>query len=171
MARPAKPAEAVEPDEAAEAAPAGKSKKKLFIIVGAIVVLLGGGGAAAWFFTQPDGEPKEAKEAKEKPQTAPVYLALEAFTVNLQDGERYMQIDITLQVADQMQVDAIKLHMPRVRSRLLTLLSSKHAEELVTAEDKQKLAREIKAQINLPFYAEGKPQQVDDVLFTSFVIQ
>jgi len=34
MARPAVPAEAVEPDEAAEAAPAGKSKKTLFIIIG-----------------------------------------------------------------------------------------------------------------------------------------
>ena len=166
MAKPATPA--VEPDEAAEAAPARKSKKKLFIIIGVMVVLLGGGGAAAWFFTRPDGHPKEAKE---KPQTAPVYLALETFTVNLQEGDQYLQIDITLQVADQVQVDAIKLHMPRVRSRLLELLSSKHAEELASAEDKQKLAQKIKAQINLPFYAKGKPQQVDDVLFTSFVIQ
>ena len=115
MAKPAAPAQAVEPDEAAEAAPAGKSKKKLFIIIGALVVLLGGGGAAAWFFTQSDGAHKEAKE---EPQKAPVYLALDTFTVNLQDGERYLQIDITLQVAEQAQVDAIKLHMPRVRSRL-----------------------------------------------------
>lgn len=169
MARPAVPAEAVEPDEAAEAAPAGKSKKKVFIIIGALVVLLGGGGgAAAWFFTQQDGT---AKKAEETPQKAPVYLALETFTVNLQDGEQYMQIDITLQVADQAQVDAIKLHMPRVRSRLLALLSSKHAEELVTVEDKQKLAQEIKAQVMQPFDPKGKPQQLDDVLFTSFVIQ
>lgn len=169
MARPAAPAEAVEPDEAAEAVPAGKSKKKLFIIIGALVVLLGGGGAAAWFFSQPDDTPKDAKE--ETPQKAPVYLALDTFIVNLQDGEQYLQIDITLQVAEQAQVDAIKLHMPRVRSRLLALLSSKHAEELATTADKQTLAQEILAQINLPFYAKGIPQQVNDVLFTSFVIQ
>lgn len=164
MARPAVTAEA---DEAAEAAPAGKSKKMLFII-GALVVLLGGGGAAAWFFTQSDGAPKEAKA---KPQQPPVYLALETFTVNLQDGERYMQVDVTLQVADQAQADVIKLHMPRVRSRLLALLSSKHAEALTTAADKQALAQEILAQVTLPFNAQAKPQQVDDVLFTSFVIQ
>ncbi|MBU1394667.1 MAG: flagellar basal body-associated FliL family protein, partial [Gammaproteobacteria bacterium] len=113
MARPAVPTEAAEPDEAAEAAPAGKPKKKLFIIIGALVVLLGGGGAAAWFFSQQDDTPKDAKEAQEKPHTAPIYLALETFTVNLQDGERYMQVDVTLQVTDQAQVDAIKLHMPR----------------------------------------------------------
>ena len=168
MARPAAPAAPVEPDEAAEAVPAGKSKKKLFIIIGALVVLLGGGGAAAWFFSQPDDSPREAEE---KLQKAPVYLALETFTVNLQDSEQYMQVDITLQVPDQAQVDAIKLHMPRVRSRLLTLLSSRHADELVSAADKLKLAQEIQAQVVQPFDPKGKPQQVDDVLFTSFVIQ
>jgi flagellar FliL protein len=165
MARPAAPAE---PDEAAEAVPAGKSKKKLFIVIGALVVLLGGGGAAAWFFSQPDDTPKEAEE---KPQKAPVYLALETFTVNLQGGDQFMQIDITLQVPDQAQADAIKLHMPRVRSRLLVLLSSRHADELVSTVDKLKLAQEIQAQVIQPFDPKGKPQQVDDVLFTSFVIQ
>lgn len=162
MAKPA------EPDEAAEAAPAKKSKKKLFVILGALVVLLGGGGAAAWYFTQGGGTHKEAKA---EPAQPPVFLPLETFTVNLQDGEQYLQTDITLQVADQAQVDAIKLHMPRVRSRLLTLLSSKRAEELATAEDKAKLAQEILAQINQPFAAKGAPQQVSDVLFTSFMIQ
>jgi flagellar FliL protein len=164
----AKPAEPAEVDEAVEVAPAGKSKKKLFVILGVLVILLGGGGAAAWFFTQ-GGE--SHKEEKVEPAKPPVFLPLETFTVNLQEGEQYLQTDITLQVLDQAQVDAIKLHMPRVRSRLLTLLSSKYADELVTAEDKKKLAQEIQAQINLPFYANGQPQQVNDVLFTSFVIQ
>jgi len=163
----ARPPVTAEPDEAAEAAPAGKSKKMLFII-GALVVLLGGGGAAAWFFTQSDGAPKEAKA---KPQQPPVYLALETFTVNLQGGDQFMQVDVTLQVADQAQADAIKLHMPRVRSRLLALLSSKHAGALTTAADKQTLAQEILAEVNQPFNTQAKPQQVDDVLFTSFVIQ
>ena len=106
-----------------------------------------------------------------KGATGTVYLALDTFTVNLQEGERYMQVDVTLQVADQAQADAIKLHMPRVRSRLLALLSSKHAGALTTAADKQALAQEILAQVKLPFDAKAKPQQVDDVLFTSFVIQ
>lgn len=167
MARPAASAEAVEPDEAAEAAPARKSKK-MPLIIGALVLLLGGGGAAAWFFTQ-SGAP--SGEAEQEPPKPPVYLALDTFTVNLQDDAQYMQIDITLQVADQAEADAIKLHMPRVRSRLLALLSSKHADDLITAEDKQKLAQEIQAQVKEPFNLKGKPQQVDDVLFTSFVIQ
>jgi len=165
MAAPAEPAV---PDETVEAAPVRKSKKKLFIVIGILLVLLGGGGAGAWFFTQGSHAPKKAEVEQPK---MPIFLALETFTVNLQDGDQYLQTDITLQLTDQVQVDDIKLHMPRIRSRLLTLLSSKHAEELVTAEDKKKLAQEILAQVKQPFYAQGKPQQVDDVLFTSFVIQ
>ncbi|HEX7971541.1 MAG TPA: flagellar basal body-associated protein FliL [Thiobacillus sp.] len=159
-----------EPDESAESAEAApkKSKKKLFILSVALMLLLGGGGAAAWFFTQGS---HSSREAEAEPAKAPVFLPLEAFTVNLQDGEQFLQTDITLQVPDQAQMDDIKLNMPRVRSRLLTLLSSKHADELATAEDKKKLAQEILAQVKQPFDPKGKPQRVDDVLFTSFVIQ
>lgn len=166
MAAPAVPAES---DEAAEAAPQRKSKKKLFIIIGILAVLLGGGGAGAWFMTR--GDDTHNEEAKAEPATAPVFLALETFTVNLQSEEQFLQTDITLQVSDQAEVDAIKLHMPRVRSRLLSLLSSKHADELTTTQDKEKLAQEIMALVNQPFAAKGAPQQVSDVLFTSFVIQ
>ena len=165
MARPAEPAEL---DEAMETAPAGKSKKKLFLILGILVVLLAGGGGAAWFFTQDDGTPKEAKVA---PPKAPIFMPLDTFTVNLQDGDQYLQIDITLQATDPAQIDALKLHMPRIRSRLLSLLSSQYADELVTAEDKEILAQLVLAEVNQPFTPKGKPQQVEDVLFTSFVIQ
>ncbi|MHB0975499.1 MAG: flagellar basal body-associated protein FliL [Thiobacillus sp.] len=162
MAEPAVPIEAVDD---AEAAPAGKSRKKLLVVIIALVVLTGG-GAGVWYFTQGGHAAKEAP-----PQKVPVYLALDTFTVNLQGGEQYLQTDLTLQVADQAQADAIKVHMPRVRSRLLTLLSGKQADELASATDKKKLAQEILAQVKQPFDPNGKPQQVDDVLFTSFVIQ
>ena len=163
MAAPAVPVEAV---EAAEAAPVRKSKKKLFIVIGALVVLLGGGGAGAWFFTQDSHAPKEAA-----PPKVPVYLPLDTFTVNLQGGEQYLQTDITLQVADEAEVEALKLHMPRIRSRLLSLLSSKSADSLSTEADKKKLVQEILVQVKQPMDPKGKPQKVDDVLFTTFVIQ
>lgn len=164
MARPEKPVEVVE-----EAAPPKKSKKKLFIIIGVAIVLLGGGGAAAWFLTQGSGPDK--KEEHVEPAKPPVFLPLETFTVNLQGGEQYLQTDITLQVADEAEVEALKLHMPRIRSRLLSLLSSKSAESLSTEADKQKLVQEILVQVKQPLDPKGKPQKVDDVLFTTFVIQ
>jgi flagellar FliL protein len=164
MAKPAPPAEVVD----AEAVPAKKSKKKLFIMIGVALLLLGGGGAAAWFLTQGS---HDSKEAHVEPPKAPIFLPLETFTVNLQGGEQYLQTDITLQVADEADVEAFKLQMPRVRSRLLTLLSSQSAEGLSSPESKKKLVKDILVQMKLPFDPNGKPQQVTDVLFTTFVIQ
>lgn len=158
-----------ERDEALEAAPPKKSKAKLFVILGLLLVVLGGGGAAAWYYLKGSGDGHaEAKPAKVEP---PQFVPLETFTVNLQDSEQYLQVDITLQVPDAASVDAVKQHMPRVRSRLLALLSSKHAEELFTPEDKARLAQEIRAEIMKPLHPSIQPPKVDDVLFTSFVIQ
>lgn len=166
MAKPEAPP--VEVDDTGEATPTGKSKTKLIVLLALVLLVLGGGGGAAWYFMSPGDAPKEAKAA---PPKAPVFLALDTFTVNLQGGDHYLQADITLQVTDQAQVDALKLHMPRVRSRLLTLLSSKHPDELITPEHKLRLALEIMDQVQQPLHPDGKPQLVDDVLFTSFVIQ
>ena len=163
MAQPAVAvAEAASPDAAAPK----KSKKKLLIMIGAITLLIGG-GAAAWLLMS--GE--DSKAAKVEASPVPVFMPLEPFVVNLQGGEQYLQTDITLQLEDEAQMAEIKLHMPRVRSRLLTLLSSMDAERLASEEDKIKLAQAIKTQVQRPFDSKGKPQKVKDVLFTSFVIQ
>lgn len=156
--------------EALAQAPAGRSKKKLFLILGIAVAVLGGGGASAWYFIQKDTGHKEAKTEPAKP---PIFINMEPFTVNLQPegGEQYLQVAFTLQVPDNAQTEVIKLHMPQVRSRLLLLLSGKKASEISSVEGKHKLAEEIINEVNKPFNPKGKPQAVSGVFFTSFVIQ
>jgi flagellar FliL protein len=150
---------------------APKSKKKLFIIIGVAVALLGTGGAAAWHFMAPHDASK--KEAEHKPALPPVFLNIERFTVNLQpDGsEQYLQAEIVVQVKNEETVELLKLHMPQVRSRLLMLLSSKTAEDISTMEGKNKLLGDMVVQLKLPFSKGEKPQEIDSVLFTDFVIQ
>ena len=176
----AKPKAAPKADEAS-AAPAG-SKKKLIVIAAAAVLLLGGGGGAAWYFMHAGGDaaaaehdsPKESKKKKKKdPSAKPEYVPVEAFTVNLQpeNGEQYLQVQFTLQVAGAEQATLIKDNMAIVRNRVLLLLSSKKASEISTLEGKQQLAAEIEAVIKDPFENDGDEQEVTDVLFTSFIIQ
>lgn len=156
------------------AAPA-TSKKKLILLIAAVLLLLAG-GAAAWYFmgakkaAHADSKPAAPEVDHSKP---PVFIVMEPFTVNLQtEGvEQFLQASFTLQTFDQAQVELIKLYMPQVRSRLLLLLSSKKAEDILTAEGKKKLADDIMEQVNQPF-ANGMPKQnVTAVFFTSFVIQ
>lgn len=152
-------------------APAGKSKKKLIIIIAAAVLLLGGIGGGAVMFLSKKKPAKE--ETKTEVAKAPVFLPLEPFVVNLQSelGEKYLQVQMTLQVEDEAQVNVIKANLPQVKSRLIMLLSSKNAEGLLTPEGKDELIKEITEQVNLPFVPKGEPQKVSGVFFTSFVVQ
>lgn len=150
--------------------PVAKPKKKRLLIIGVALALLGSGGAGAWYFTQQNSDPGAAKA---EPPALPVFVSLEPFTVNLQpdNGEQYLQVALTLQVSDEAQTELIKLHMPQVRSRLLLLLSSKQASEILTVEGKNHLASEIIAQLKQPFTPKAAPQNIRSVFFTSFVIQ
>lgn len=158
-------------DTKGDAAPQ-KSKKKLFLMLGIGLVVLGAGGGGAWFFTH-NSNNSAHKVAKEEPAKPPIFINLDSFTVNLQpeEGEKYLQIALTLQVTEQSQMDLIKLQMPQVRSRLLTLFSSSKASEISTAEGKKALSQEIITLVNQPFSPNGAPQTVSGVFFTSFIIQ
>ena len=167
-----------DPKADAGLAPPGASKKKLLIIVLAAVLVAGGiGGGAAWYFLHGKADKEEAAPSKKKHAASkagpPVFVPIDSFTVNLQpeNGEQYLQIAFTLQASSAEEMDLIKVNMPKVRSRLLLLLSGKKASELNTVEGKQQLAAEIVAQVNQPFDEKGPEQDVTDVLFTAFIIQ
>lgn len=158
--------------EVAEEVAAPASKKKLIIIVAAVLLLAGGGGAG-WFLTHQKADHKKEEVKHEEPAHAPVFVTLETFTVNLQadPDEKFLQLDLSLQVPTPEAAEAIKVQMPAVRSRLLMLLTSKSASEIATVEGKQELTEEIVTEIKKPFTPGGKPQEVLGVFFTSFVIQ
>lgn len=160
--------------EPAAAAPAG-AKKKLIVIAAAAVLLLGSAGGAAWYVMQGDasGQDSSTETKKKDPDAKPEYLQVEAFTVNLQpeNGEQYLQVQFTLQVAGTEQATLLKDNMAIVRNRVLLLLSGKRASEISTVQGKQQLAAEIQAIVREPFEKGGAEQEVTDVLFTSFIIQ
>lgn len=166
------PAKTAPPDDGA---PIVKSKKKLIIIVAGAILLLSiiGGGAAIFLGKKNSTDKNKDKEHKEEPAKAPVFLPLDAFVVNLQSesGDKYLQVSMTLQVADEEQINIIKLNNAQLRSRLLMLLSSKDADEILTAEGKEILIGEIIEQVKLPFIPKGSPQKVSGVFFTSFIVQ
>jgi flagellar FliL protein len=148
------------------------SKKKLLAIVGGAMLVVVIGAGAAWFMTA-GGNSAAAKEHKAEKAEPPEYIALEPFTVNLQpeNGDQYLQVQFTLQVANAENAELIKSNMAKVRSRVLLLLSGKRASEINTVEGKKALAKEIVAALKQPFVDKGQPQLVSDVLFTAFIIQ
>jgi flagellar FliL protein len=148
-------------------------KKKLLAILGGAMLVMVIGAAAAWFMTAGSSSSAAASAHKAEKAEPPEYIALEPFTVNLQpeNGDQYLQVQFTLQLPNAEAAEVIKGNMAKVRSRVLLLLSGKHASEINTVEGKHALAKEIVATVKQPFVDKGPPQQVSDVLFTAFIIQ
>ena len=134
-------------DKGSAANPApGKKRRGLIIGVGA-VLMCAGAGAGAWVFTRPvEDELSDAlPEHRSAKKTAPIYVPLDQFTVNLADegGERLAQVGVTLELVDAKAEAATKAQMPAVRNSILLLLSSSRSGELLTLSGKQKLATRI----------------------------
>lgn len=150
--------------ETAEAAPEVVAarpggKKNLILIALAGVLLAAGAAGGTWFMLKSghaedgDAPAKQAqKAAKPKIDEPPVYLPLEAFVVNLraqtpQTSDQFLQTEMTLRLAGPEVVNLVKLHMPEVRSRVLRLLSTKTAQDVLTSEGKDSLAESIRTEI------------------------
>ena len=61
--------------------------------------------------------------------------------------------------------------MPVLRSRMLLLLSNRTQDSLATAEDKQRLALEIRDELNRPLVDELPGHGITSVSFHTFVVQ
>ena len=168
------------------APPRKKSKKLLIIVIAAVFLVLAVGGGLAFFLMKghadeegEDGEVATANMADKKSggkESAPVYAALDAFTVNLapENGEQFLQLVLSVEVADAKVGDRLKLYTPKIRNNIMMLLSGKKASELLQREGKEKLAAEILDLINEVLEPNSKAKKdapAKEVLFTSFIIQ
>lgn len=154
---------------APNAAPAAPSKKGKVLVIAIVALLaLGGGGAGTWFYLRSQHDEPKAEAPQKKVPT--VFLNLEPFTVNLADREHYLQTGVVFELENAALSEAIKDRLPIIRSRILLLLSSKTAEELATAEGKDKLIGEIIEEARGPL-GEKEKTGITAAHFASLVIQ
>jgi flagellar FliL protein len=156
-----------------DAAPPAKGKKKLIIIVGLALLVLAIGAAAAVLLLKkkpvdPDAEGEAAapahSSAAQDAKAVPVFVPLDAFTVNLadRDAERYAQVGITLEIEDSHVADRIKAFMPAIRNNILMLLSDRTAADLQGRDGKLQLADQIRREASRALgYAVADEGQAD----------
>ena len=181
--------------------------KKLILMITIAALVLGGLGLGAALYMKKQRADAEAAD-EESPVAAaphrkkergapPVFVPMDNFVVNLADHDidRYAQIGVTLEVADERHAEEIKAYMPAIRNNVLLLLAHKASTDLAGSEGKMQLAREIRREAlramgeELPDDDEGgaasapkarkKKKAVEDgheppirsVQFSSFIIQ
>lgn len=102
-----------------------------------------------------------------------VYYAIDPpLVVNFEDGSavRFLQITMEVMARDQKAIDSVQKNIPLIRNNLLLLMSNRNYQALMTREGKDKLREEALAEIRAVQKKQGG-DDVDDLLFTSFVVQ
>lgn len=161
--------------------PEVKSKgKKLWLIIGAVVllVLIGGGtfllmggsssktteGAAA-------GSETAATTAEQPPEIAGL-IAIKPFVVNLADTgtTRFLRIGMNLGCSDKKLTESYEktpLVQAEIQDVLIGILTSKTAEQILSASGKSALKDELMKALNAKLGANA----IKQIFFTEFLIQ
>lgn len=148
-----------------------KSRKRSIWIPLLVLITLAACATAGYSYWRMQQQPASAAKAAPEPPPAPVFFALDTFTVNLGDADRVLYIGVTLRLQDEATRQRINDYLPEVRSRLLLLFSRQDANVLATDEGKQKLVAAIKETLSPPLVTGQPKQVVTDVLYTAFILR
>ncbi len=114
----------------------------------------------------------------EKPKGPPLYLPLDPpLVVSLEDKGtiRFLQVTVELLSRDEKVIADLKTNMPVIRNNLLMLMGSQSIASLTNREDKETLRQqsltEVRKILAVNPTGEKPPGTVEDLYFTSFVVQ
>ncbi len=164
----------------------GGSKKIIFIVIIALVGLLAVAGTMVgtlWALGMFPGDAQTTGKATEHGEEVveevterqpAVYVEIDPpFVVNF-DGQgkaRFLQIVMQIMSRDEDALDDAGHHMPAIRHRMLLLFSSQSYDVLSTVEGKELLRQRALTEIQSILQEELNAPVVEDVYFTSLVMQ
>ena len=98
------------------------------------------------------------------------------FVANFDDGESrsrlsYVKADIALRVSTTTAKTAVEYHAPYLRHELVMLLSKQDMATMTTNEGKERLRAEALEKVKAVLQQEEGQPMVEDLLFSTFVIQ
>lgn len=149
-----------------------KPTLKFVLLLLALTALAAAAAAGATYYLSSQRHAEAGPAAPVLP-AAPIFVAVEPVTVNLQPNgrSRFLHVGVTLKLPDAKSQALVAEYLPEVRSRLLTVLSNRASDALITPEDKAKLAAEIMIALNEPLVANLPSLKISSVMFTTFMLQ
>ncbi len=173
-----------EVNEEGTAKAGGKKSKLLLILVVVLLIALTGGGTAYYFMkgaapldavadAESDDGDVNAEDVEEAPATAYYFSLNPPFVVNFVGKSRakFLQVSISGLTRDPSVKENITTHLPHIRNNIVFILSSKRHEDLITPEGKEELRKQILGEIRSILKKETGKDDVEDIYFTSFVMQ
>ena len=165
-----------EEEPQAEVEATGGSKMKLiFIAVGALLLIGGSiGGTLLIVGGDDQSAANEVEEEVEVSRDDASYVELKpAFTVNLapEDPVGFLQISMQVLTFNDDVAEELEKHKPLIRNNLLVLFGRQSSAELRAPEGKERLQKSALETVQSVINKHGSGGEVDNVFFTSFVMQ
>ena len=157
-----------------------KPKSKKLLVIGLITLMMAISGGGAWFFaaktmsSQSTDEQSEEGDISAEEKLPLNYVPLSpAFVVNFDGTVEISFLQVTIQVGtrDTEAVDVIKEHRPAIRNSLIMLFSSQNPADLNDREGKDSLRSDALAEVQRVMEAETGAKVIENIYFTSFVMQ
>ena len=175
-----------------------RGKKKLLLLILGVLVIGGGAGGglyASGMIGGGDGKPKEdpnkphlvaregadadaveagqhARKIDPRLFQATYYPIKDGFTANLNDGGTFIQMGLGVSTYyDERVLKSVETHEMAIRSAVLMALSDQDPVALSTPEGKTALQKDLTKAVNAVLEQKEGFGGIDDVYFTSFVLQ
>ena len=162
-------------DDAEAEAPAGGGKKKLiFMALGALLLVGGSVGGTLMIVGGSDSAEETVEAPAEPDRGAATYVDMKpAFTVNLapEDPVGFLQISMQVLTFDEDVAEELEKHKPLIRNNLVVLFGKQNSTDLRAADGKEKLQVAALEAVQSVINEHGSGGEVDNVFFTSFVMQ
>jgi len=124
---------------------------------------------------EPEPEAEAAKEKPEGPLEPAIYVPLDPpFVVSFNDENgdtRFVQLTLQAMARNKHTIDAVKTHAPAIRNAFLFLISGYKVEDLATLAGKEKLRAAMLASANEIMEKNTGEPGIEELYFTSLVIQ
>ena len=121
---------------------------------------------------EPKPAPDEHKaEGAGKP--AQYYSFDPPLVVNFDDTQavRFLQLQIDVMARDEKAIEAVKQNSPAIRNNLLMLMNNRDYKTLMTREGKEGLRQECLKEVQKILKKETGSTGIEDLYFSSFVVQ
>lgn len=157
-------------------AASGKIKLIILIVLGMILAIALSVAGTLWFLGS--GMPGSGENEAETDTFAggfvpSIYVDIEkplVTTVQAEGRQRYAQVYLSLEAKAPEALAAARLHLPLIRSQLITVLANSNFRDLQTPQGRQALAQRMLETVNQVLEREGLPV-IERVLFRNFVVQ
>jgi flagellar FliL protein len=159
----------------ADDAASGGGKGKWITIAIAVVLVVAGASAGAFLGPFLHSSPSKKEAPKVEAKGPALYAALDPpFVVNFEADQsvRFLQITVQVMSRDPATLELLKANDPVVRNDLLMLFANQKYAVISTSAGKEHLRADSLTAVRKAIGgAGGKPEHVEAIYFTSFVMQ